>query len=477
MRRLVLLVSVLILLAAACGGDDGGDGADTEAADADADADQPDDDGDGPEPEPDEPDEPDDDGDGPEPDEPEPERTASWRGVTEDTIRIGVSLLDFDTLVALNLSPAGWGDQIAVWEALVAHINADGGINGRTLEAVYEFYSPIDPIDAERACTVLTLDNEVFAVLGGFLGPLAGTADPCIVGINETILVGGEHTPGELAQARAPWYTTGSSPEQHNNDLLDLLVETGRADGARVFIVSTASAADRVDIVLDALEQRDIEVVGSDAITANDGDTVGQDAELRVIMELVEERGANVIFLNGNPSAPIRGFGNAGLVGEVALWSNNPAALGNLGATIPDKSIANGALAPISRDQAEMWALASFQDECVAVVAAAVPDADLRDPTTLTEEEENWYNPTVQACGNLGLFRAIATAAGVELTHDSFVAGADTLTDFSIPTAPNMSLGPDKITAQDEVRLGEFDHTAGADGGLVPLTELIDVNP
>ncbi|NIR38990.1 MAG: hypothetical protein GWN79_17125, partial [Actinobacteria bacterium] len=121
--------------------------------------------------------------------------------------------------------------------------------------------------------------------------------------------------------------------------------------------------------------------------------------------------------------------------------------------------------------------LASFQDECVAVVAAAVPDADLRDPTTLTEEEENWYNPTVQACGNLGLFRAIATAAGVELTHDSFVAGADTLTDFSIPTAPNMSLGPDKITAQDEVRLGEFDHTAGADGGLVPLTELIDVNP
>ncbi|NIV57199.1 MAG: hypothetical protein GWN48_17385 [Actinobacteria bacterium] len=111
------------------------------------------------------------------------------------------------------------------------------------------------------------------------------------------------------------------------------------------------------------------------------------------------------------------------------------------------------------------------------MVAAAVPDADLRDPTTLTEEEENWYNPTVQACGNLGLFRAIATAAGVELTHDSFVAGADTLTDFSIPTAPNMSLGPDKITAQDEVRLGEFDHTAGADGGLVPLTELIDVNP
>ena len=62
--------------------------------------------------------------------------TASWRGVTEDTITVGVSMLDFETLVEINLSPAGWGDQQGVWEALIANLNANGGINGRTVEAV-----------------------------------------------------------------------------------------------------------------------------------------------------------------------------------------------------------------------------------------------------------------------------------------------------------------------------------------------------
>ena len=58
------------------------------------------------------------------------ELTASWTGVTEDTITVGISMLDFDFLVSSNLSPAGWGDQQAVWEALIADLNDRGGIHG-----------------------------------------------------------------------------------------------------------------------------------------------------------------------------------------------------------------------------------------------------------------------------------------------------------------------------------------------------------
>ena len=62
--------------------------------------------------------------------EPEPEipLTATWRGVTADTITIGVTYLDADLLVELGFSPATWGDQELQIQALVDDINDRGGI-------------------------------------------------------------------------------------------------------------------------------------------------------------------------------------------------------------------------------------------------------------------------------------------------------------------------------------------------------------
>lgn len=465
MTRVGSVLIVLALLATACGsGDDdtasGGDTTGAETADDEAPVDD--------EADADETDEVD------EPDETEePERTASWKGVTPDTITIGVTMLDIQSLVPVFL-PAGWGDQQGVWEALVAELNANGGINGRQIEVVYEFYSPIDAADAERACAAITQDHDVFASLGGFLGPAAGTADPCIVGLNDTILIGGEQTRSELALAKAPWYTTGASTESRIGVLLDLLIETGRADDAKVFIVSAASATDDESFAVDALADRGIEVVGTGSILANDGDTVSQDAELRVIMERVRERGATTILINGNPSAPIRGIGAAGLDRDVAMWATDPGGLANLGNTIEDKSIADGAITVMGRVDTERWEQPTYQSECSEVVAARLPEADLRPPTEYLETDENWFNPVSRACGLLALFVAIATAAGMELTPTTFLDGANSLTQFALPGSPFNSLGPDKLNSSDEVRLGEYDHAEG-DGGLVALSELVHV--
>ena len=266
--------------------------------------------------------------------------TASWRGVTEDTIYVGVSLLDFELLVELGFSPSGWGDQAAVWEALVDDLNARGGINGRMVDITSEFYSPIDAADAERVCAVLHQDNETFANLGGFLGP-AGSADPCVTGTNNTVMVGGEiGSAEELAQANVAWFHAGPTTEFQTVNLLNLLVQTGETDGAKIFTMGGAAAADEESFVLEQLEARGIEVVGSALIEALDGDTIAQDNELAVAFERFNASGANTLMVFGTPSASIRGAGAAGLTGEIAIWSNDSAGLGNLGATIVDKSIA-----------------------------------------------------------------------------------------------------------------------------------------
>ena len=487
LRLLALLLSFL-LLSAACGGDDGDDaepvtgddGDDGEMAEDGDDGEMTEDGDDGEMTEDgDDGEMADDSDDGDDMAEPEPEpepRTASWRGITEDTITVGVSMLDFKLLVDISLSPAGWGDQQGVWEALIADLNANGGIHGRTVEAVYEFYSPIDPLDAERACTALTQDNEVFAVLGGFVGPLGGTADPCITGLNDTILIGGEINSAELEQSTAPWYHPEPVSELLTEMLLRLLVEEDRlTEGTRVFVMAGRAAEATLDSVIAALEASGADVVDHAIVEANDGETLAQNQQLEVILERFQASGAEAIMIPGNPAATIRGIGAAGLHGQVPVWTNNPGGLNNLGRTITDKSIADGVIAPIGPTDSEIYADPLYQSICHDVVAAAIPDADLREPREYQEGEENWFNSVRRYCRHLALFVEIANAAGVNPTHDSFRAAAESLSDFNLPGGAS-SLSSTKFGARDLFRLGSYDHTVG-DGQAVPDTDLIDFFP
>ncbi len=407
------------------------------------------------------------------PDDPS-ELTASWRGVTPDTITIGVSMLNFELLQEMGLTAAGWGDQQGVFQALLDDLNANGGILGRKVEAVYDYYSPIDADDAERACTVLTQDNEVFAAVLGFVGPLAGTADPCFAGTNNTVLVGGEHTPDEIALAQAPWFNVEPSTEDHTSNLLDLLVQTGRADGVSVFVVSHQASTGDEPKVLEGLGARGIEVVGTAVLDANDGDTAAQDQLMQVISERIRADGADTVMINGNPAATIRGLGLNGMLDSVTIWSNNAAGLNNLGETF-DHEWARGAISSDGPSELDIWNDDVFQD-CVRAVNAAGIGADLRPTADLADDDENWFNPVRRYCGHLSLFVQIAAAAGPNLTPDTFEQGAYTLTDFVLPGYPANSLSPTKLGARDLYRLTTFDPDVG-NGENVPLTDLIDIVP
>lgn len=477
------LLLAFVLIAAACGddsGDDGGvavdgdDASDGESSDAsgNADADSDDsDDADGDDADSDDDGAGDDGTDGTDGDE---ELTASWTGVTPTEIHVGVSLLDFDELVDLGLSPAGWGDQIAYWEAIFDHVNANGGVRGRALVPVYEFYSPIDPADADRACAALVEDNEVFAVLGGFVGPLAGTVDPCFTGLNETVLVGGDQTDDELAQSVAPWYQPGQAANASNTILLNLLEEDGRLEGQKVFVMAGLADEASHESVIQMIEDRGVDVVGEGIIVAPDGETIAQDEELGIMTERIKELGATAVYIHGNPSSSVRGLAAAGLHTELEIWSNNPSGLNNLGDTIADKSVADGVLTATGPTDTAIWDDPAYQEECSDVVAAAIPDADIRPPLDYAEDEENLFNGIRYGCRLIHLFVDIAEAAGAELTHDTFRAGAESLTDFSYPGSPKASLGPDKLFADDLFSLAAYDHTAG-DGQVVALAEPVDI--
>ena len=470
LMRILALLFAFALLASACGDDSEGSDGDDDTDVATDDDDTTDDDAD------DAPadDDADDDDAPADDDDDTAELTASFKGVTADTITIGVSYLDF---VFLNeqFGISGWGDQEGVWQALIDDLNNRGGINGRKVEAVYDGYKVTQPEDAARSCTALTEDFEVFAVLGGYLNA-AATENPCIVDLNETMLIGGEINPDQLSIARAPWYDVSGAADRATEVLLDLLVDRGDAAEAEVFLLSNLSRADNEGVIEDALAERNISRVESAVLDADDENQSAQDAVMQVISKRIRSSGANTVFINGNPTAPLRGLIAAGLMGEVDVWTNQTDGLNNLGPSV-ERADAEGVIAQLSATDQEMFEEAQMTN-CTAIVQAAFPDVEIIEPDVITEDEENWFNSIRRYCRLLSLFEQLATQAGPDLTYDSIVeaANGEYFDDFAIPGNSHASLSPDKPDAQDEYRLGVYSATE-SDGGVAADGPLVDIFP
>ena len=120
------------------------------------------------------------------------------------------------------------------YQALFDDINANGGINGRTIEASYAPASPVGTEASAAACTKLTQDDPSFVVMGSFIGDAA----LCYVDTNQTALIGGVMSAESLAKARAPWYSTWAS-EDLATDTTTKMIDAGLLNG-KVAVVARA---------------------------------------------------------------------------------------------------------------------------------------------------------------------------------------------------------------------------------------------
>ena len=406
------------------------------------------------------------------PDDEGSELTASARGVTADSITVGYSYLDFEALVSLGVASSGYGDQELAFQTMVDALNDAGGINGRQVEVVYAPYSPIGTEEAEAACLRLTQDEEVFAVLGGFLGPAEPT-NSCIVGQQETILVGGVQSEERLAEAAAPWITDRAPRSELADILLTLLESEGRLEDQSVALVTNTDAQDAHDAILAALDDHGVTPVEDLALDAPIGDFPAEDAAWAALGERVRTSGAEVVLVAGNPSSTIRNVASMGL--DVEVWALDPESLLNLGTSV-DLEDARGVLT--ASQPGDLLEADSFAD-CRDTFAEANPDVALLAPEELGETDEDVVAGISLACSFLDLFVAVAELAGPDLTNESFAAAVEggELEDFSIATQPFASLGPDKFFSNDSFRLVAFDPDAGPTGGLAPESDVVDINP
>lgn len=393
--------------------------------------------------------------------------TASFRGVTAESIKLGFVSIDFEKFnetYGFNLTYANYDEAVEVY---VDHVNATGGILGRMVELIHTHFLPVGPVTAESACVELAEDHQVFAVLNGFAGPGAESVNTCFPGTYDTILVGGRPTPEQLAQSTAPWISYDMSLGRRGRAFVNLLRETGRLEGLGPVMVYGANA-EYEPIMADteaALVEAGMDVpinVYNDAT----GDEAATIAHLEVVLEKARTEGVSTVFTVGEAEYALQYMFRLG--DEFTVLVLNGDSANNWATSPPDGIDQSGTLLTNK-------AFESRGDEnmagCVAIIEAGL-GFEVRSPDLLAEGEANYWASLQNTCKSFELLRHIATAAGPDLTNDSFRAAVESLGNFSMSGIPYASLGPDKADARDTLSLAEWDHEGGFWVALSPPTNV-----
>lgn len=455
-KRLLGVLIALSLIFTACGGDSDSDSSDdtpaapaTSAPEPEADepapAPEPDDEEPAPEPDDEEPapaPEPDDEEPAP---EPEPEATpvpltASFRGVTETEIRIGMTSLDAE------MFGFDQGDLASKWQVAVDAVNAAGGINGRMLVPFIDVLNVIGTVEADATCVKFVEDKMVFA----FVGWLREDNELCYTERNNTIAVNGNDvTPEAINRSNGLLFATEATKLGIQLNLIAAAAADGLIDGKRVHFSILASEDSLTDPLIESLEAHGATITSVSRVTAVD-DVQAAEANHDVIVQRIADEDPDLVY-SLEPALMSGAMIRAGIdIPQITSESDEDLYL-NLG--VDPTAIQLHVYAPEQ--------IKTYWDrgddpliiECVDNYNnAQITDEDGNVETVnVTEDPSQPINLSlvVRACQTVWLFAAIATAAGPNLTNETFLEAAANLGSIDLPGMSAASMSEGKIGADD----------------------------
>jgi hypothetical protein len=376
-------------------------------------------------------------------------------GVSATAIRIGVPYVDFAAVrkVGVNIDDGNTPD---AFNALIANLNAHGGIHGRRIVAYLVAVDPTSPAPAATTCTQLTQDDKVFVAIGPLMPDCyLSHGVPTIAAI----------LPGSATTGSIPNF--GLTPPADAYDPLQLRVFAShgvfKAKKVAVFAGATTDE-NELALVARSLRTLRVHVVATAVDSAPQADLVAENQQVAVIAQRFESLGVDEVVavgygssiwpeaLSANQSTyhPPWVATNVGDLTGYTNGSNDPAYVKNVVVSSPS---------PLA---AQSWHTAAIQ-RCVRIVKRAYPTDTIDPPPAVpTHSSEMTYAAPLVACADLALFTAIATAAGRHLTVSSFIRAGDHLHGVVLPgsTAP-ISFAPGRPYPLGSVYLGHYDVAAG----------------
>ena len=453
-RRLFALLATLALLASACGDDDTAGETDDDDTSTTTSTTAPPDDAD------------DDDDEATTTTSEAPELSASDVGVTAEAIKVGIMVADQELILNLGVE-LGWGDIEAKWRLAIEALNDAGGVLGRRLEPVFEFYLPTGLDDA--ACTRLTEDEKAFVVFG-FIRPVNSTI--CFTDLHEVpvIATGDRLTPEVQERSAVPALFLATSPARVDAAMVAALEATGGLEGRTIAVHGRDEG--RLDALESELEGLGYEAATRTLLTAPENDSLALDSDLDTIVEVWRSEGVDLV-LNVTTSIAL-----AGALERKAFDVDIVTTEGDI--LLDDRDGRGG-----TPDQFERIRVVGGLGSSRLIESGHVPSVECRErwdtahpeePTVLdpTDGELQNLGVTLTACATVELFAAIATVAGVDLTHESFAASLDEVGSVELAGISAASVGADKWDVPDLPVVSFFGWNA-ADSAYDPVGDPIEL--
>lgn len=382
--------------------------------------------------------------------------TASFRGVTEEVIRVGVLSWDWDGLAEYGVE-FGRSNANDLYVAALDAINDRGGVNGRMLELYPVEYLPVGSMPADEACVELTDDVQVFVVTGVPLNDQV----LCFTEINETaavVAVGLSEARQE--RARAPYVGLFPTIEDRTAAFVELMKSEGVFDDVTVGVLGS------IDVNEDAFREMgdQLRAIGVEPIEgligSNADDLAASGREVERIFERMQGEGVELMISTSGVPGVIANASNSGFQPDRWLLGTIMTGRGLSDEDVPFEYL-DGALSVVD-DPVSTSAQPTMGDD--PLIAACIDDLIERTGHDLSysfEPEVNDVRAGLFACALARILEEGLTNAGTDLTNDTFQAGLEAIGDIDLAGYSDASISPGDMGAVKGLTLVEFDASTG----------------
>ena len=389
------------------------------------------------------------------------------QGVTAKTISVGLPYVNFVALHSLGVTIDD-GSFPDAYNAVIANINAHGGVNGRKLVLHMVEMNPAVPADATSSCTQLTEDDKVFI-------SISPVFPDCYQQDHDTPVIAGS-LPGALPASAAPDFAL--IPPDANFDPLQLAAfnKSGVFKGKKVAIFYGADSDEpEVKVVQTDLKKLGVNVVltAEDSVQATDA--VASDQEVQSIAQRFQDAGVKVVVGvggSGSTTWPRALLDNQSTYKPTYIATSESSLISYVQSTQGANPYLSNVLAATSAPTFyQQWKDPAIQ-KCAAAVHKAYPSDEVTPPVNPTSpgagaSTDTTYMSVIEACQYMALFDDIAAKAGKNLTVASFTKAGYALKNANIPGIGVISFGPGQAYALGPVTIYKYDPTSKT---LVPAS-------
>jgi Periplasmic binding protein len=383
---------------------------------------------------------------------------SSTPGVTAGKIEIGIPYVDLAAVrqqFGLNINQGSYPD---AYSALIANVNAHGGINGRKIIPAFVPVNPAGTAAAATACTQLTEDTPVFVAIS----PLSPECylEHGVPTINSTVTE-------TLSSGAAANFTVTPPASAYDPLQLTALTRLGIFRGKKVGVFGgSITDKDEVRVVDTSLTQNHVRVVTTAINSAPTSDTAAAYQQQAVIAQRFKSEGVNEVVAVGSGSStwPLGQQNNEATYNPSWVATNWNDLDGTVtGKGLQAKYLTNAVATTPTQSDSSMWLDPGIQ-QCVRIIRKAYPSDVIASPIgqSASDTSNDTYVAPVAACQNLAMFATIAKTAGKELTVTSFTHAGYGVKNARLPGSnATISFGPGRAYALGPVYLSRYRVSSG----------------